>query len=327
MGEAGAEGAVRATTRLRQLLADGLVTAAGCYDPFTARLAELSGFEAIHLTGLGMEITQLGAPDLGLLTLTEVSAHAARITAAVQVPVLADVDTGFGGVLNVHRTVREMERAGVAGIHIEDQPIPKRCPVLAGRTTVDRAEGVERIEAACAARTDPDFVIVARSDADSSSIAEVIERCNLYLAAGADMAMPMILNVDGTPYDELSPQEQLGLVKRVVQEIDGPVMGMGNPPPVGYTVNDLEDIGLSLVMFTATALSAAANAITEAFRAIRSDGTDRAFVAQRPGEYHDVYKLMEAVRLDDFLAFENHRRPSLPRAGCATAAPAQKGSP
>jgi len=292
------------TTRLRELLGSGLVVAPGCFDSLSARLAELAGFQALHLTGLGMEITQLGAPDLGLLTLTEVAAHAARITAAVDIPVLADVDTGFGGVLNVRRTVREMERAGVAGVHIEDQPMPKRCPVLEGRTTVDRRQAVDRIRAACDARTDPDFVIVARTDADTVSIAEVIERCNLYLQAGADMVMPMVLNVDGVPYEKLAPDEQLELLRHVVSSIDGPVMGMGNAPPLGYTVADLEAIGFSFVMFAATALGAAANAMTEAFDAIRSNGTDRDFVTARPGRYHDPYTLMEAARLDEFLEIE-----------------------
>ncbi|WP_051790860.1 isocitrate lyase/PEP mutase family protein [Amycolatopsis jejuensis] len=297
--------AERATTRLRGLLREGMVVAAGCYDPLSARLAELSGFPAVHLTGLGMEVTQLGAPDLGLLTLSEVASHAARITSAIDIPVLADADTGFGGVLNVHRTVRELERAGIAGIHIEDQPLPKRCPVLDARTIVTREQAVERVAAACAARTDPDFVIVARTDADTVSLAEVIERCNVYLEAGADMVMPMLMNVDGVPYDSLPPDEQMALHRRVVKAIDGPVMGMGNPPPEGYTVDDMAAAGYAFFMFTATALGAAANAISEAFAAIKQDGTDGRFIVARPGRYHNVRTLMEAVRLEDYFAIEN----------------------
>jgi len=302
---------MRMTTKLRQLLAQEMVVAPSCFDPLSARLAQLAGFEAIHLTGLGIEATQLAAPDLGLLTLTEIASHAARIAAAIDIPILADVDTGFGGVLNVRRTIREMERAGVAGIHIEDQAMPKHCPLLAGRKVVSRSEGIDRIKAACDARTDADFVIVARSDADVLSFDEVVERSNLYLEAGADMVMPMIMNVQGKSYFGLPPDEQMDWARRLTQAIEGPVMGMGNSPPAGYSAKDMAEAGYSFIMFAGTALGAAANAMAEVFGEIRKNGGDAAYFAAHPGAYQDPLALMRAVHLDAYADFERKHSGSL----------------
>lgn len=295
-------GAARATTALREQLASGCVVAAGCFDAFSARLAEQAGFRALHLTGFGVEATQLGAPDLGLMTMTELASHAARMSAAVGVPVLADVDTGFGGVLNVQRTVREMERAGVAGIHIEDQTLPKHCPLISGRTVVDRGEALERVVAACEARTDPDLVIVARTDADTLSFAESVQRCNLYLQAGADMVMPIVQVVDGVPWATISPHEQMAVLRRLTAEIEGPVMGMGDAPPVGYTTDDLAEAGMAFVMYAADALSAAADAMAATFAQILRDGN----VARRTTTYSDPTALLRAVGLEEYSARERH---------------------
>ena len=296
-------GTGRATTRLRELLAEGMVVAPGVFDSFSARLAELAGFQAVHLSGLAVEATQIGAPDLGLMTLTEMASQASRITQATDIPMLADIDTGFGGVLNVHRTIREMERAGVAGVHMEDQTQPKHCPLIAGRAVIDRAEAAGRVRAAVEARTDPDFVIVARTDADTISFAEVIERCNLYLQAGADMVMPMALQIDGRSYTSLAPAEQMDVLTRLVREIDGPVMGMGSAPPVGYTTRDLADVGYAFVMFAGEALSAAANAMAAVFEEIRTTGT----AGSSGGPYSDAGELLKAVHLDDYLELERRQ--------------------
>ena len=142
----------------------------------SARIAEVAGFDAIHLTGYGVEATQIGAPDMGVISMAELAAHAGRMTAAISIPILADIDTGFGGANNIVRTICQMERAGVAGVHIEDQTFPKRCPVLEGRSIVSRDTAIGRIKAAVDARRDFDFVIVARTDADVISIDEAIER-------------------------------------------------------------------------------------------------------------------------------------------------------
>lgn len=298
---------MRMTTRFRELISAGMVVAPGCYDPFSARLAQLAGFEAVHMTGLGVEATQLGAPDLGLLTMSEIADHAARMAAALDIPIFADIDTGFGGVLNVGRTIREMERAGVAGVHIEDQALPKHCPLLAGRQVVSRGEGVDRLKAALDARTDPDFVIVARTDADTISFNETTDRANLYLETGADMVMPIIMAIDGTSYFSLPPREQLAACRRLIAAVEGPVVGMGSGPPTGFTNADMADAGFAVIMYAATALGVAANALAALFRDMQDKGTDAAFITANPGPYHDPLALMQVARLDHFSELERRQ--------------------
>jgi methylisocitrate lyase len=281
-----------------------MVTAAGCFDPFSARLAQLAGFEALHMTGFGVEATQLGAPDLGLLSMSEIAAHAARMAEATDVPIIADIDTGFGGVLNVQRTIREMERAGVAGVHIEDQALPKHCPLVSGRSVVPRAEAVDRLKAALDARTDPDFVIVARSDADTVSFQELVDRCNLFMEAGADLVMPITLELDGVPISSRSPEAQMAMHRRVNAAINGPVMGNGSGPPPGYTLADMTEAGFSLVIFAAGALSAAANAMADYYRAILEEGSDNGYLTAHPGPFNNPLNLLKVARLDDYVAAE-----------------------
>lgn len=180
---------VPAATRLRQHLNSGdMLVAPGVYDGITARLAEQANFTALYMTGAGTSASY-GLPDYGLLTMTEMVANAARIVACTTLPVIADADTGFGNELNVTRAVRAYEQAGVAGIHIEDQVSPKRCGHLDGKELVPTAEFVAKIRAALAARRNPDFVIIARTDANSvSGLDDAIARANAALAAGADLA-------------------------------------------------------------------------------------------------------------------------------------------
>ena len=310
-GRGGAGMSARTTTRLRTLLAGEMVVAPGVFDALSARLAQLAGFPAVHMTGLGVEASQLGAPDLGLMTMTEIAQHAARIAAAIDIPVMADIDTGFGGVLNVQRTIREMERAGVAGVHIEDQALPKHCPLLAGRKVVSRGEAIDRVKAALDARSDPDFVIVARSDADTISFEELVERSNLFLAAGADMAMPVLMTVEGRSFFSLTPDEQMDWHRKLVGAIDGPVMGMGAGPPRGYTNRDLAEAGYRFIMYAANAIGAAANAMAAMFEEIRRAGTDAGYEDAHPGPYSDPLTLMRAARLDDYVEAEQRYAASL----------------
>jgi 2-methylisocitrate lyase-like PEP mutase family enzyme len=296
---------------LRNELASGMVVAAGCFDAFSARLAQLAGFRAIHMTGLGVEASQLGAPDLGLMSMTEICGHAARMAEATNIPILADIDTGFGGVLNVGRTIREMERAGIAGVHIEDQALPKHCPLLTGRKVVGRGEAIDRLKAALDARTDPDFVIVARTDADTISFQEVIDRSNLFLEEGADMVMPVIMQVERQSYFSLPADEQMEWARRMIAAIDGPVMNMGGSPPPGYTTDDLADAGYAFTMYAASALSAAANAMADLFKTIHETGSDAAYWARNAGPYTSPLELMRAARLDAFAAIEERYSASL----------------
>lgn len=215
-----------------QLNASGLVRAPGVYDGITARLIEQAGFSAAYMTGSGTSMS-LGYPDYGLLTQSEMVNNASVITRTIDIPLIADADTGYGNELNVTRTVNEYERAGVAAIHIEDQVNPKRCGHLAGKELIPLDEYVAKIRAAVAARRDPDFMIIARTDANTvTGFEDSIERANAALNAGADVAFvespktmdeitavpelvngPCLLNlvVGGiTPEIDLSEAERLG---------------------------------------------------------------------------------------------------------------------
>jgi 2-methylisocitrate lyase-like PEP mutase family enzyme len=172
----------------RDALKRGMVTAPGCYDCITARSIERAGFDAVYMTGAGTAAT-LGYPDYGLVTMSEMAHNAGRIAAAIKLPVIADADTGYGNELNAIRTVREYEKRGVAGLHIEDQGFPKKCGHLEDKTIVPLDDYVAKIRAAVSAKVDPDFLIIARTDSRAVlGFEEAIRRANAALSAGADMA-------------------------------------------------------------------------------------------------------------------------------------------
>jgi 2-methylisocitrate lyase-like PEP mutase family enzyme len=175
-------------TKLRQLLRQDMIVAPGAYDCITARTIAQAGFSAVYMTGAGTAAT-LGFPDYGLVTMSEMADNAGRIAASVDVPVIADADTGYGNELNATRTIREYEKRGVAGLHIEDQGFPKKCGHLDNKVIVPLDEYLAKVRAAVAARTNPDFVIIARTDSRAVlGLEEAIRRANAALEAGADMA-------------------------------------------------------------------------------------------------------------------------------------------
>ena len=179
---------MNSTTKLRQLLKGGsMVVAPFILNALHAKIAESVGFEAVYMTGSGTA-AERGFPDVGLLTMTEMVSNAKYIADAVDVPVICDADTGYGNPLNVQRTVREYQAAGVAGIHIEDQLFPKKCGFFEGKQLIPQDEMIQKIRAALDARTDPDFVVIARCDAYAvSGWQDTVERCQAYVEAGADM--------------------------------------------------------------------------------------------------------------------------------------------
>jgi len=179
----------RATTRLRELIEQpGMIVAPGVADALNARLVAAEGFQAIYMTGGGTSAVRLGMPDVGLLSMPEMVDNASRIADASGLPVVADADTGYGNALNVRRTVREYEKAGVAGVHLEDQELPKRCGHLGGKTIVSVDEMCGKIRAACDARVDADFLVIARTDALLvEGFDRALDRGRAYEAAGADM--------------------------------------------------------------------------------------------------------------------------------------------
>ena len=181
--------AERVTARLRALIdRPGCIVAPGVADALAARLVALEGFDAVYMTGFGTSLTRLGAPDVGLLTATEMVDNASRIADASGLPVIADADTGYGNPINMRRTIRDYEKAGVAAVHVEDQVWPKRCGHLAGKRVIPTAEMVAKIRAACDARNDADFMIIARCDAIAvEGLESALERGERYREAGADM--------------------------------------------------------------------------------------------------------------------------------------------
>jgi 2-methylisocitrate lyase-like PEP mutase family enzyme len=198
---------------LRRLLADPeILLLPGVYDALSASLVAKSGFRGAYMTGAGVSMSLIGFPDLGFTTMTEMAGQVGRITAVIDIPLVADADTGFGNALSVQRTVAEYQRAGVAGMHIEDQVFPKRCGHLTGKAVIAREEFVEKIRAAADARTDPDLVIIARTDARAPlGFDEAIDRANRSAAAGADLIFVE------------APQSE-DEIARIPREVDAPVM-------------------------------------------------------------------------------------------------------
>jgi len=248
--------------RLRELIAKGAITMPGVPNAAMARQVEQVGFDAVYVSGAGMANATAGMPDIGLLTLTEVAQLAGYIAKAVKIPAIVDADTGFGGSENVARTIHELERAGLAGCHIEDQEFPKRCGHLAGKSIIDLEEMVERIKAAVAARHDPDFMIVARTDARAvEDFDRTVDRAQNYLAAGADAIFP----------EALQSAEEF---RDFANEIDLPLLAnmteFGKSPLLSF--EELSDFGYRMVIFPMSAFRVAMKASEEFLCALKKNG-------------------------------------------------------
>ena len=252
------------TARFRELLARGrIVVAPGAYDALSARLVERAGFEAAYLSGAGVSYTHLARPDIGLVTLDEMLRRAEAICSAVNIPVLADGDTGFGNAINVQRTVRAYEHAGLAGIQLEDQTFPKRCGHLDGKEVIDADEMVGKVRAAVDARHDNDFVIVARTDAIAThGIEEALRRLRSYADAGAD-----VLFADGP-----ATLEQLAAIPRALTHPAMANMVEGGKTPL-VPAAELERLGYRLVIFPNSLVRLFARAGATLLAALRASGT------------------------------------------------------
>ena len=280
---------MKASTRLRQMLKEpGIVVAPGAYDCLTAKIAEREGFSAIYMTGGGTSVAKIGQPDLGLTTMTEVITNAANIAATVEVPVIADADTGYGGILNVRRTVRQYEMAGVAAIHIEDQAFPKRCGHLDDKKVIPAEEMALKIRAAVDARTDDDFLIIARTDALAvTGLDDTLARCEQYVKAGAEVLF-------------IEAMTTVELVERVAKSFDVPLLynfaERGKSPMI--PVPELERMGFKIVIFPASAILTVCTAVAEVMREIKERGTTERLV----GNMVSVVELFETVGLSEMLA-------------------------
>jgi 2-methylisocitrate lyase-like PEP mutase family enzyme len=247
------------------LLASGeMVLAPGCYDALGARLIEEAGFAAAYMTGFGTSASRLGRPDVGLLTLTEMTDNARRIAQAVEIPVIADADTGYGNPINVIRTIREYEAAGVCAVHIEDQVMPKKCGHMEGKALIAADEMVAKVQAAVAARRSPDFLIIARTDARAvDGLEAAIERGRRYREAGADVLF-------------IEAPQSVAEIETVATAFDGvPLLFNyaegGKTPAVSH--EHLRRLGFKLVIFPISTLLVATAAIRSALHRIKQDGS------------------------------------------------------
>jgi 2,3-dimethylmalate lyase len=273
--------------QLRRLLDTGeLIVAPGAFDPLAARCVEEAGFGAVYMTGFGTAAALLGRPDVGLVTMTEMVDNAARIAACVDIPLIADADTGYGNPVNVIRTVGAYEAAGVAGIHLEDQVAPKKCGHMDGKQVISPGEMAQKIRAAVDARVDDDFVIIARTDAVAvEGLDSAIERARLYRAAGADVLFVEAVRTDA---EAEAVARAFPDVPLLFNWAEG-----GKTPPIG--LDRLKELGYRIVIFPIGTLLAATGAMRSILREIASAGTPAAALAGLPSfsEFVDFIGLPE----------------------------------
>lgn len=281
------------STTLRRLLERGsVVRLPGAYDGLTARIAQQIGFPAVAFSGNAVSASILGAPDVGLLGMAEVVQHAGRIARNLSIPLLCDADTGYGGVLNVVRTVRDFEAAGIAGIHIEDQVTPKRCGLLPqGIPVIERADMVTKIRAAVEARSSREFLVIARTDAKSMhGLEDAAARGRAYVEAGADAALVMGAN---TP-------EELRYVADVVR---APLVAViqETPPTTLLTDEILDSVGCAFAIHAGVVRYAVVKAVQDALGALHRDRNTAAVreLMGSFGDYNDVLGLADWLALEE----------------------------
>lgn len=260
----------------------------GTINAYTAMLAEHSGFRAIYLSGAGVANASYGLPDLGITTLNDVLVDVQRITNVTDVPLLVDIDTGWGGAFLIARTIKQMIQAGVAAVHIEDQVQTKRCGHRPNKALVDAAEMADRIKAAVDARTDPTFVIMARTDAAASEgIVAAIERSQRYIEAGADMIFAEALT-------------DLDQYRQFTAAIDVPILAniteFGKTPL--YTIDELASVGVRLALYPLSAFRAMSAAALNVYQTLRQEGTQQNILTTMQTR-KELYEML------DYYAYEN----------------------
>jgi len=278
--------------RLRELLNSGqTIVAPGAFDPLAARLVEEAGFAAVYMTGFGTSAALLGRPDVGLLTMTEMADSAGRIAACVDIPLIADADTGYGNPLNVIRTVGAYEAAGVAGLHIEDQVAPKKCGHMEGKLVIGADEMAQKVKAAVDARTDPDFVIIARTDARAvEGLDSALDRARRYRDAGADVLFIEALVSEAEIEAAAAAFPDVPLLFNWAEG--------GKTPPV--SLDRLTELGYRLVIFPIGTLLAATAAMRRVLKEIATSGTPASFLGELPtfGEFTDFIGLPEVREIE-----------------------------
>ena len=266
--------------RLRAAWSDRPIMIPGAFNALTAKMAERLGYKAIYLSGGALSAGWAGVPDVGLLTSTEFAEQASLLAGASSLPLLCDADTGFGEAVNVERTVRLYEQAGAAGMHLEDQVLPKRCGHLTGKAVVEPRAMAEKIRAAVAARRDPGFVVVARTDARSvEGFESAVDRARLYLDAGADMIFPEALE-SADEFARFAREVPAPLLANLTEFGRGPLLSFG----------ELGSLGYRAVLYPLTAFRAAMKAAEETLIYLRDHGTQRDLLGrmQTRAELYDL---------------------------------------
>ena len=253
----------------------------GVFNAAMGRLAERAGFEALYISGAGLCNATAGVPDIGLLTLTEVALLAGYVAHAVKIPCIVDADTGFGGAENAARTIRQLQRAGLAGCHIEDQEFPKRCGHLAGKSLVELEEMKEKIAAAASAKKDKDFLLIARTDARAvESFGKAVERAQSYLAAGADAIFPEALQNE-QEFRDFAKEVKAPLLANMTEFGKSPLLSLGQ----------LAEFGYRMVIFPQTAFRVSMFAAGQMLGDLKKTGTQEGWL-DRMQTRQDLYDLL-----------------------------------
>ncbi len=256
--------------KIKELIKENLVVMPGAFNAISARLVEKAGFNALYISGAGLANGIAAMPDIGLLTMTEVLTQSKYIIDAVDISCIIDGDTGFGEAINVMMMIKEMESLGAGGVHIEDQETPKKCGHLAGKSLVSPEAMAVKIAAAVEARTDPDFLIIARTDARAvEGIDGAIKRANVYLEAGADAIFP----------EALESKEEFILFRK---EISAPLLAnmteFGKSPYL--SAKEFEDMGYNMVIFPLTAFRVMLKSVADTLSKLKTEGSQKAFIEE-----------------------------------------------
>jgi methylisocitrate lyase len=273
--------------KIKELMQDGIVVMPGAFNAISAKLIERAGFKAVYISGAGLANGVAAMPDIGLLTMTEVLTQSKYIIDAVDIPCIIDGDTGFGEAINVMMMIKEMEGLGAGGVHIEDQEMPKKCGHLAGKRLVSPEAMAAKIAAAVEARTYPDFLIIARTDARAvEGIDESIKRANVYLEAGADVIFP----------EALESKEEFVLFRK---EVSAPLLAnmteFGKSP---YTsIKEFEDMGYNIVIFPLTTFRVMLKSVADALSKLKAEGTQETFIEE----------MMTRKELYEIIGYEDYK--------------------
>ena len=269
-------------SQLHELISEGCVAMPGVPNAAFARQVERAGFDAVYISGAGLANMTAGLPDIGLLTLTEVARLAGWIAQAVNIPAIVDADTGFGGAENAARTIRELEVAGLAGCHIEDQEFPKRCGHLAGKSLIAIEDMNAKIRAAAAAKRDRDFLLIARTDARAiENFAGAVKRAQEYVAAGADAIFPEALQ-SADEFRDFAREVKVPLLANMTE--------FGKSPLLSF--EELRESGYRMVIFPQSALRVALKTTDEFFRVLKSTGSQRDFL-EKMQTRDELYRLLD----------------------------------